>query len=199
MSVSTKDRDDRDAADEELVRVAQAAGHTEAGRAAIGELFARYHKRVYLWCFRYVREHEKALDLSQDVFLNAYRGLGSFGGRSKFSSWLFAITRNRALNEMRRVGVFQEEDADAADLADERTDPGRQLEEREGQERIYRLIRTALDPLEQKAIWLRCFERLPVDEITALLNVDSTSGARGVLQRARRKLRAALEDNPGES
>ncbi|MFQ5512436.1 MAG: RNA polymerase sigma factor [Candidatus Krumholzibacteriia bacterium] len=197
--MSTKDRDDRDAADEELVRVAQAAGHTEAGRAAIGELFARYHKRVYLWCFRYVREHEKALDLSQDVFLNAYRGLGSFGGRSKFSSWLFAITRNRALNEMRRVGVFQEEDADAADLADERTDPGRQLEEREGQERIYRLIRTALDPLEQKAIWLRCFERLPVDEITALLNVDSTSGARGVLQRARRKLRAALEDNPGES
>jgi RNA polymerase sigma-70 factor (ECF subfamily) len=192
MSVSNQDRDEG-MTDEELVRLAQTSGQTDAGRNAVTALFTRYSRRVYQWCFRYVRDHETALDLSQDVFLNAYRGLASFGGRSKFSSWLFAITRNRALNEVREVGLFQEEDAAEANLVDQRGDAERVLEEREGQERIYRLIHTALDPQEQKAIWLRCFERLPVEEITSLMNIDSASGARGLLQRARRKLRAALE------
>ena len=46
---------------------------------------------------------------------------------------------------------------------------------------------------EQKAIWLRCFERVPIDEITRLLGIEASTGARGVLQRARRKLRTALD------
>jgi hypothetical protein len=43
-------------------------------------------------------------------------------------------------------------------------------------------------------VWLRYSERLPVDEITLLLDLDQKSGARAVLQRARRKLKAALEE-----
>jgi DNA-directed RNA polymerase specialized sigma24 family protein len=52
-----------------------------------------------------------------------------------------------------------------------------------------------LDATEQRAIWLRYSERMPVDEISVLLSLDQKSGARAVLQRARRKLRAALEDH----
>jgi len=48
--------------------------------------------------------------------------------------------------------------------------------------------------MEQKAIWLRCFERLPIDEITGMLGIEAKSGARGMLQTARRKLKAALEE-----
>ena len=195
MCVSTEDRDYIHETDEALVRLAQAAGQTEKGRAVATRLFARYYQRVYQWCYRYVHDHESALDLSQDVFLKAYRGLWSFGGRSKFSSWLFAIARNHALNQMRGVGLFQEEDADEANLVSSLPRADQALEAREGQERIYRLIRDVLDPVERKAIWLRCFERMPVDEITPLLEIDSASGARAVLQRARRKLRAALEED----
>jgi DNA-directed RNA polymerase specialized sigma24 family protein len=54
------------------------------------------------------------------------------------------------------------------------------------------LVRRHLDPLEREAIWLRCYEGMPVEEITGLLGIDTASGARGILQRARRKLRAAL-------
>ena len=53
------------------------------------------------------------------------------------------------------------------------------------------------DAREQEAIYLRCFERLPVDEITSLLSITGASGARGLLQSARRKLRAALAKPPG--
>jgi DNA-directed RNA polymerase specialized sigma24 family protein len=54
------------------------------------------------------------------------------------------------------------------------------------------LLRESLSPVEQQAIWLRCFERLPVDEVTRLLGLTTASGARSVLQSAREKLRRAL-------
>jgi DNA-directed RNA polymerase specialized sigma24 family protein len=44
-------------------------------------------------------------------------------------------------------------------------------------------------------LWLRCFEKVPVDEITRMLGITEASGARGVLQRARRRLRAALAED----
>jgi len=193
MNESDINRGFSESTDEQLVDVAQAEAETPRGRAAATELLQRYRRPVYLWSYRYVKDHERALDLSQDVFLRAWRGLGRFGGRSQFSSWLFAITRNQCLNEVRRVNILVDEGADTDLVKDHSPDPARQLEEKEGEDRMHELIRAALDPMEQKAIWLRCFERLPVDEITGLLGIDDASGARGVLQRARRKLRAALE------
>ena len=68
----------------------------------------------------------------------------------------------------------------------------RQLEQREDEERMLGIIKEVLEPVEQRAIWLRCFEKVPVEEITRLLGIESASGARAVLQKARRKLRTAL-------
>ncbi|UCF06040.1 MAG: sigma-70 family RNA polymerase sigma factor [bacterium] len=171
---------------------------SEAGRAAGAELLGRYQRAVYLWCYRYVRDHERALDMSQEVLLRAWRALDSFGGKSKFSTWLFAIARNRCLNEMHRVSLFEEGEADFDTVQAPNPDPVRRLEEREYEERIYTLIRTTLEPEEQRAIWLRCFERMPIDEITWVLGIESASGARGLLQKARRKLRNALKESGDE-
>ncbi|MCK4773988.1 MAG: hypothetical protein KAT30_04360, partial [Candidatus Krumholzibacteria bacterium] len=88
MNGSDRNRGFSESTDEELVLVAQVEAETSRGRAAATELFQRYRKSVYLWSYRYLRDHERALDLSQDVFLRAWRGLGSFGGRARFSSWL---------------------------------------------------------------------------------------------------------------
>lgn len=180
--------------DEELVAVARAGREAGGGGTAAAELFGRYERAVYLCCYRYVNDHERALDLSQDVFLRAWQGLESFAGRSKFSSWLFAITRNRCINEVRRVDLLHDEGIDPEYIPGREAWPDRELEEREGEEKVLRLVRETLDPLEQKAIWMRCFERLPVDEITRLLGIEVKSGARGMLQTARRKLKAALEE-----
>lgn len=175
------------------MRTAQGDPRSPIGKAAATELLGRYDKAVYLWCFRYVKEHERALDLAQDVLINAYRGLGSFAGKSKFSSWLFSIARNRCLNEVQRVSLLVDEEADLETIPSGEKNPDIDLEEEEGRERLLGLIRETLEPEEQKAIWLRCFERVPVDEITRLLGIEASTGARGVLQRARRKLRTALD------
>ncbi len=180
--------------DEALVRRYLADPEGAAGKEAAAELLEAYRERVYLWCYRRVRDHETALDLAQDVLISAFRGLLSFQGRSGFSCWLFVIARNRCLSVLRRPSLLRDESADPGDLASDAPDPERLLEERLDEEEILELLRSRLDPLEQRALWLRCIEGMPVEEITALLEVPDASGARAVLQRARRKLRAALDE-----
>ena len=58
---------------------------------------------VYRLALHLVRDHDLAQDVSQDTFLNAYRGLPSFRWRSKFSTWLFSIARNCSMDALRRV------------------------------------------------------------------------------------------------
>ena len=190
--VSDKNRGRMGCTDAELVRVAQRDRGSERGSSAAAELLRRHQRSVYSWCFRYVKDRERALDLSQDVLLRAYENLDGFAGRSKFSSWLFSIARNRCLNEMRRVDPPAEVEADLQQVPDASADPCGRLMEKESEERVIRLIRAVLEPLEQEAIRLRCFERVPVDKITCMLGIRSGPEARVVLQRARRKLRAAL-------
>jgi len=180
--------------DADLVKLINQGRDTAAGKVAATELLGRYRRPVYVWCYRYVGDHEHALDLSQDVLIRAWQSLESFAGRSKFSSWLFAIARNRCLNEVRRVKLFDADEPNFDRVADSQSNPARQLDEREDEERLIGLVKDTLEPLEQKALWLRCFERLPVDEITQILEIESVSGARGLLQKARRKLKAAIEE-----
>jgi RNA polymerase sigma-70 factor (ECF subfamily) len=180
------------APDRELLERARAHADTSAGREAAGELLRRYRRAVYLWCFRYVRDHERALDMAQDVLLAAYQRMGEFEGRAAFSSWLFVIARNRCFNEMRNDA--RREEVDLESFESEEASVDERIEKEIQGRRLTEAAARVLDTVEQRAIWLRYSERLPVEEITALLKLDQKTGARAVLQRARRKLRAALEE-----
>ena len=178
--------------DAALVRTIRRDADSSAGQAAMNELLGRYHRNVYLWCFTYTSDHDRAMDLCQDVMISALRGLPKFEGRAPFSAWLFTITRNRCHSAVRRQDPIVDAEIDMELFRDDSADPALRVEQDQAEERLLELIRRTLDPLEQKALWLRCIERLPVDELTEMLQIDSKTGARGVLQRARRKLRAAL-------
>src|SRR4029079_14118106 len=82
--------------------------------------------------------------------------------------------------------------ADPLELLVEHDDPPAVLATHEEEQAMEALLRDHLSPLELQAIWLRCFEGLPVPEITRLLGLTHASGARSVLQSAREKLRARL-------
>jgi RNA polymerase sigma-70 factor (ECF subfamily) len=183
----------RSSTDEDLVRRFQADPQGASGRSAATELFERYQERVYLWCFRRVRDHERALDLAQDSLIAAYRALAKFEHRSQYASWLFAIARNRCFRALRAPRLLDAEEGELEAIADDRAAPDESLAAREENERLARLVDEVLDPSERLALWMRCEERMSVDEITRRLELTSASGARGLLQTARRKLRAALE------
>ena len=73
-----------------------------AGRAGAFDLIVDRHRRhVYQLCYRFVSNHEDASDLSQDVFIRAYRGLRNFRGQSSLGTWLYRVGVNVCLN---RVG-----------------------------------------------------------------------------------------------
>jgi RNA polymerase sigma-70 factor (ECF subfamily) len=172
-------------------------GSPESRRAA-SELLGRYRERIYRWCRRYVHEHEQALDLSQDVLLTAFQHLDGLPEETRFGAWIYTVTRNRCLLEIRRLRVREGEVVDPDVLPASGRDPEEELLDQLAEDRFLDLIGSTLDAQEQEAICLRCFERLPVDEVTRVLGLTSSTGARGLLQRARRKLRAALEGKPPE-
>lgn len=176
--------------DRDLVVLAQ-EGTLEA--EAIQVLLSRHQDRVYSWCYRWVREHEKALDLVQESLLDAWSGLPEFQGRGCFSSWLFSVTRRRCLKAFRRASLVRDEESDPDDFADISRGYDEVIAGEEAEERVLRLIRQHLNPSERMAIWMRCIEGLPVIDITTALGLKRASGARGVLQTARRKLRAVFD------
>ena len=178
--------------DSTLIRTIQRGGETAAARDAVNELLGRYHRNVYLWCYMFVRDHDRALDLCQDVMIKALRGLPSFEGRSRFSSWLLVIARNHCRSAVRRPEPVVDAAFDLDLFQSNDTGPAGLVEEAEAEQRLLALIKQTLEPIEQKALWMRCIERLPVDEITTMLDIRAETGARSVLQSARRKLRAAL-------
>lgn len=165
-----------------------------AGRQAVSRLLERYRRLVLSWCGRYVHDRETALDLAQEVLLNAFAKLDTYREQEKFSAWLFIIARNRCLSELRKRRVPLAGDAVIDLIADPADGPEVQLEEKLAHARLAEVVDRVLTREERDALWMRCFEGLPVEAITHQLGISAGAGARTVLQRARRKLRRALLD-----
>lgn len=74
----------------------------QGDQAAFGGLMERYEKLVYHQALRLLGNPEDAADVTQEAFFKAWRGLPSFQGESAFSTWLYRLTGNAAIDLMRR-------------------------------------------------------------------------------------------------
>jgi RNA polymerase sigma-70 factor (ECF subfamily) len=88
------------AKDFELTQAA-AAGNM----VAFEEIYQRHHRRVYSICLRMLQNATEAEDLTQDVFIQLYRKIGSFRGDSAFTTWLHRLTVNQVLMHFRKRNV----------------------------------------------------------------------------------------------
>lgn len=65
-------------------------------------LYDRFSSIIYNKCYSFSKEEDEAKDLTQDIFLKLFVKLGSFKGKSKFSTWLYAFTYNHCVNYVTR-------------------------------------------------------------------------------------------------
>jgi RNA polymerase sigma-70 factor, ECF subfamily len=73
------------------------------------EIFQLHHRRVYSLCLRMIGNSTEAEDLTQDVFVQVFRKLGSFRGESAFTTWLHRLTVNQVLMHFRKNHVRKEQ------------------------------------------------------------------------------------------
>ena len=77
----------------------------QGNMAAFEEVYQRHHRRVYSICLRMLQNATEAEDLTQDVFIQLYRKIGSFRGDSAFTTWLHRLTVNQVLMHFRKRNV----------------------------------------------------------------------------------------------
>src|SRR5947207_11985060 len=133
----------------------------------------RHRRSVYQLCYRFVGNHEDASDLSQDVFLRAYRGLKTFRGHSSLATWLYRIGVNVCLNRVTaRTPTLEQIDehsmTDGAESASERV-----LRVERGT--FVRAAIAQLPPKQRATLILRMYHEMSHQEIADVL--DSSVGA----------------------
>lgn len=159
----------------------------------LSELVSRYQERVMQLCLKITGDRQLAAELTQEALLTAWRRLPEFDStRGDFGGWLYGIARYQAFNAVRKRGELLAEDG-VLEAGDEQAiNALHSLGQHEREELLRQASLAVLTELEQEAVHLRYVEGMPQERITELLEISEKSGARGVLQRCRRKLQREL-------
>jgi RNA polymerase sigma-70 factor, ECF subfamily len=186
-----------DLTDEALIAQYRAEAGQASAEQYLNELFRRHHVKVARWCLSVTGDRESAADLAQEICVKAYQNLSYFKGHSKFSTWLYSITRNHCLNAVRSRASAPQMDTDETfmeTLPDVASDsPLASLERKQQAEIARQLINETLEETEKAVFTMHFGEELPLDVITRMLNLSNASGAKAYLVSAKRKLDRAAK------
>jgi RNA polymerase sigma-70 factor (ECF subfamily) len=194
--------------EEEEVRAAVLAFQKGIDRERNFEfLVARFYGPVFRFLARRRYDEQDRLDITQEVFLNVYRGLKDFRGEAQFATWVFKIAVNTC-NRWHHHGRLEQPGGDGLiedELDDEtlyaRAVPflGSQLEELIVRERSARLRRaiTSLPDQMRRCVELNVYRDMRYPEVAASLGI-SVGTVKAQLFYARQRLRAFLLAEPGE-
>jgi RNA polymerase sigma-70 factor (ECF subfamily) len=174
-------------------------------KAAFKELVMKYKKLVYYLAYDITRCKEDAEDISQEVFIKAYRSLNKFRGDSKFSSWLYSITYNTCLtfksSKNYTTMKISENIEDVAEWQHEQTVSRGVSPERSAESGFMKQnIEKALEKLshKEKTIFImRNISEMPFNEIVEVLKLKPGT-VRSANFKALKKLRKDLAIYEGE-
>lgn len=169
------------------------------GQADVASTLARRNfERVSRFIARVVRDRRPVEDLTQDVFVQVLSHARSYEPRAKFSTWLYRIATNVALNYLKQANVRRRSPGpigsgdDELDVADKTArDPQQHCSDDEVKWRVSEAI-GALPPKQRVALLLFQYEGLTYEQIASVLGVTVES-VRSLLMRARVALRMALQ------
>lgn len=199
--IGAKDRPDdlAGASDQQIVAWAN-AGREEAFR----EIVRRYERPIFSLLYRMVRDRALAEDLAQETFIKVLNGIRSYRPEYKFSSWIFKVANNAAIDHLRRRAIDtlsldgspdaktpDEMQSTALQLGDQhRESPLQELESRELGGQIDRAI-ARLRPEYRACILLRHVEGYAYEEIAQILDLPLGT-VKTYIHRARNELREYL-------
>jgi len=185
--------------DADVVRLAQ-----QGRELAFRELVRRYERPVFSLVYRMVRDRETAEDLAQDAFVKVLNHIDKYSPEFKFSSWLFKIANNVAIDHLRRrkldtvsmdgnpnATTAAEVEASTIEIGSEQESALDELEAKELGSAIEKAI-ARLRPEYRACIMLRHVEGRSYEEIAATLDLPLGT-VKTYIHRARHELRKALE------
>jgi RNA polymerase sigma-70 factor (ECF subfamily) len=189
MSNQTKEMVADGISDAECVRRVQ-RGETDAFET----LVRRHEKTIFNLVYRMLGDTEEAAEVSQEVFLSAFRATGQFRGDANFSTWLYRIainhasTRRKTLNSRQRK-VVPIESADS--LHDPEPGPPEILERQEIREKVQFAL-NQLEPDDAAVILLRDMQDVSYSEVAHVLQIP-VGTVKSRLHRARQALKSRLK------
>jgi RNA polymerase sigma-70 factor (ECF subfamily) len=177
--------------DEELVERARREPGTVAD-ACLAVLYRRFYPKVAAWCLRLSGDRQEAADLAQEVFLRVHERLASYRGESRFSTWLYTVSRSVVINRGQAARRRQTDPLDEVEgMEPVEPSPGAEQEMEKGQ--IARALRQALEsdlePLEAKVLYLHYVDGVSLPALTQILGLENKSGAKALVVSGGRKLK----------
>ncbi len=173
--------------DIDLCRMA-AAGNI----AAFEVIYERYHRRTFSLCLRMMGSQTEAEDLTQEVFIQLFRKIGSFRGDSAFSTWLHRLTVNQVLMYFRRRSVKNERTSDDGEIPEQTVTGSANPRKMQVIDRIALKNAIAELPYGYKNVFiLHDVEGFEHEEVARLMGI-SVGTSKSQLHKARLKLRTLL-------
>lgn len=160
--------------------------------SALEEIIRRHQRNVLNLVYRYLGDASYAEDVAQEVFFKVYRARQQYEPKAKFSTWLYRVTVNHCLNEIRSRKSQPAPAALSDDLLNDSgvIDPDENLD----REEIQRSVKAAIDALpehQRMAVILARYEELSYEEIAETMGI-SLEAVKSVLHRAKEGLKEKL-------
>ena len=166
----------------------------DGDRNAYAYLVDKYKAMVFTLALQITGNRDEAEEVAQDAFIKAFRSLGSYRGKAKFSSWLYRIVYNASISQVRRnkqrmVSIEEASIPEELSVEGALNHQSLSLEERK---KYLGLALDLLDPEERMLVILYYYEERDLDDIAEIAGITK-SNTKVRLFRARKKMLGVLE------
>lgn len=160
---------------------------------ALSFLVEKYQKMVYTLALKLMKKPEEAEEMAQDTFIKAFHKIDSYEGKSKFSTWLYSITYNACISELRkrRIEFKSLDDRQVSDQDEQRMHDYYRENRKEDQEKYLALAMEKLPEDDQVLVTLYYYESQSMDEISVITGL-TVSNIKVKIHRARKRMQVML-------